>query len=127
MRDCNDAYRRHPALHDGDCVAAGFRWIVVDDVKHSVFAWLRHGADGAPPIAVVANFTPRPHRGYRVGLPLPGRWREILNTDSTLYGGSDIGNAGEVVARATPCHGYPFSATITVPPLGTVWLLHDGE
>ncbi len=127
VRDCNDGYRAHPALHDGDCMAAGFRWIVVDDVKHSVFAWLRQDAGGAAPVAVVANFTPKPHRGYRVGLPLPGRWREILNTDSALYGGSDVGNAGEVVARATPCHGFPYSAKITVPPLGTVWLVHDGE
>jgi 1,4-alpha-glucan branching enzyme len=80
-----------------------------------------------PPVAVVANFTPTPHRGYRIGLPRPGRWREILNTDSSLYGGSNVGNAGEIVARATPAHGFPFSAKITVPPLGTLWLLHDGE
>jgi len=127
VRDCNDGYRAHPALHDGDCNAAGFRWIVVDDARHSVFAWLRLDSGAAPPVAVVANFTPSPHRGYRIGLPRPGRWREILNTDSSFYGGSNVGNAGEIVARATPCHGFPFSAKITVPPLGTLWLLHEGE
>jgi len=127
VRDCNQAYRTHPALHDGDCDAAGFRWIVVDDARHSVFAWLRTDTGVAPPVVVVANFTPTPHRGYRIGLPRPGRWREILNTDSSLYGGSNVGNAGEIVARATPAHGFPFSAKITVPPLGTLWLLHEGE
>jgi 1,4-alpha-glucan branching enzyme len=80
----------------------------------------------APPVAVVANFTPAPHRGYRLGLPRPGRWREILNTDSSFYGGSNVGNGGEIVARPAPCHGFPFSAKITVPPLSTIWLLHEG-
>jgi 1,4-alpha-glucan branching enzyme len=127
VRDCNHGYRSHLALHDGDCLAAGFKWIVVDDARHAVFAWLRLDSGGAPPVAVVSNFTPSPHRGYRIGLPRPGRWREILNTDSSLYGGSNVGNAGEVVAYAMPRHGYPFSAKITVPPLSTVWLLHDGE
>jgi 1,4-alpha-glucan branching enzyme len=127
VRDCNAGYRAHPALHDGDCVAAGFRWIVVNDARQSVFAWLRMDSAGAPPVAVVANFTPKPHPGYRIGLPRPGRWREVLNTDSALYGGSNVGNAGEVVASATPCHGFPCSAKITVPPLGTIWLLHEGD
>ena len=127
VRDCNDGYRAHPALHDGDCVATGFRWIVVDDFQHSVFAWLRIDSGASPPVAVVSNFTPKPHQGYRIGLPRPGRWREILNTDSALYGGTNAGNAGEVFARATPRHGFPFSAKITVPPLSTLWLLHDGD
>jgi 1,4-alpha-glucan branching enzyme len=126
VRDCNRGYRAQPALHDGDCVATGFRWIVVDDTKSSVFAWLRQDRGAAPPVAVVANFTPKPHKGYRIGLPRPGRWREILNTDSAIYGGSNVGNGGEVVARATPCHGFPYSAKLTVPPLGTIWLLHEG-
>jgi 1,4-alpha-glucan branching enzyme len=127
VRDCNMNYRAHPALHDGDCVATGFRWIVVDDFRHSVFAWLRMDSGSAPPVAVVANFTPAPHRNYRIGLPRPGRWREILNTDSMLYGGSNVGNAGEIVARPVPRHGFPFSAKITVPPLATVWFLYVGD
>ena len=127
VRDCNAAYRKHAALHDGDCVAGGFHWIVVDDARHSVFAWLRMDRGAGAPVAVVANFTPAPHQGYRIGLPRSGRWREILNTDSAHYDGSNVGNAGEVIAVATPCHGFEFSAKITVPPLGTLWLLHDGE
>jgi 1,4-alpha-glucan branching enzyme len=126
VRDCNAAYRRYPALHDQDCIGAGFRWIVVDDANHSVFAWLRMSGDGAPPVAIVTNFTEVPHSGYMIGLPLAGRWREILNTDSALYGGSNQGNAGGIVAGTRPSHGFPCSAEIVVPPLATVWFIHDG-
>jgi 1,4-alpha-glucan branching enzyme len=90
-----------------------------------VFAWLRCGGDGAPPVAVVANFTPVPRDGYRIGLPQPGRWREILNSDAGHYGGSNRGNAGGVDAHRGECHGYPFHAYVTVPPLATVWFVHD--
>jgi len=126
VRDCNHAYRTHRALHERDCEGEGFRWIEVDDAASSVYAWLRFGGDGAPPVAVVANFTPVPREGYPLGLPLPGRWREILNTDATAYGGSGCGNGGGVYAHAEPHHGFPCSATITVPPLGTLWLVHEG-
>src|SRR5258706_604263 len=94
VRDCNNAYRSYPALHDQDCVAAGFRWIVVDDSGHSIFAWLRMAGNGAPPVAVVTNFADVAHTGYVIGLPLAGRWREILNTDSALYGGAEPGQPG---------------------------------
>ena len=77
-------------------------------------------------MAVVTNFTPVPREAYRIGLPLPGRWREILNTDAVAYGGSGRGNAGAVVAGASPSHGFPCSAAITVPPLGTLWFVHEG-
>jgi 1,4-alpha-glucan branching enzyme len=127
VRDCNAAYRRHRALHDSDCSAEGFRWIVVDDASHSIFAWLRTDGDGAPPVAVVTNFTEVPHAGYVIGLPLPGRWREILNTDSAHYGGSNLGNAGGVVALASPSHGFECSAAIVVPPLATLWFVHDSD
>ena len=127
VRDCNDAYRRYPALHDHDCVAAGFQWIVVDDANHSVFAWLRTAGGGAPPVAVVTNFTEVPHEGYVIGLPLAGRWREILNTDSAFYGGSNQGNGGSITARPTPSHGLACSARIVVPPLATLWFVHEGE
>ncbi|HEY5310535.1 MAG TPA: 1,4-alpha-glucan branching enzyme, partial [Casimicrobiaceae bacterium] len=127
VRDCNAAYRRYPALHDQDCIGTGFRWIVVDDANHAVFAWLRMSGDGAPPVAVVTNFTEVPHSGYMIGLPLAGRWREILNTDSALYGGSNQGNAGGIVAGAHPSHGFPCSAEIAVPPLATVWFVHEGD
>jgi 1,4-alpha-glucan branching enzyme len=126
LRDCNRAYCAQRALHERDCEADGFRWIEVDDRQHSVFAWLRCGGENAQPVVAVANFTPVPRDGYRLGLPLPGRWREILNTDAVAYGGSGRGNAGSVVAEASGSHGFPCSAVIAVPPLGTLWFVHDG-
>ena len=127
VRDCNGLHRHERALHELDCEPGGFRWIVVDDATHSVFAWARFGGNGARTIAVIANFTPVPRADYRIGLPYAGRWREILNTDATAYGGSNAGNAGVVAAGAAPCHGYPCSAAVTVPPLGTIWLVHEGD
>jgi 1,4-alpha-glucan branching enzyme len=124
--DLNRVYRAEGALHSRDNEPEGFRWIVVDDAAHSVFAWLRTGAEGMRPVVAIANFTPVPREGYRIGLPLAGRWREVLNTDAALYGGSNMGNAGTVHADATPSHGLPCSATVTVPPLGTIWLVHEG-
>jgi 1,4-alpha-glucan branching enzyme len=125
VRDCNLAYRDLPALHERDCEGEGFQWIVVDDRDNSVFAWLRHGADGSRTLAMVANFTPVPRERYLIGLPHGGRWREALNSDGGVYGGSNCGNAGVVVATARPQHGFDFSAGLTLPPLGTLWLVHD--
>jgi 1,4-alpha-glucan branching enzyme len=125
VRDCNREYRAQRALHERDCEGEGFRWIVVDDRERSVFAWLRSGGAGAPPVAVVANFTPVPRIRYRIGLPLPGRWREILNSDAAAYGGSNAGNAGGIDAQATGHNGYPCSAEVTLPPLGALWLIHE--
>ena len=127
VRDCNRHYRAQRALHERDCEPDGFRWIEVNDRESSVFAWLRFGGDGAPPVVAIANFTPVPRDAYRIGLPLPGRWREILNTDSAAYGGSDRGNAGGVDARRGESHGYPCCADVALPPLGTLWLVHDGR
>ncbi|MBK9117698.1 MAG: 1,4-alpha-glucan branching protein GlgB [Betaproteobacteria bacterium] len=127
VRDCNRLYRSQRALHERDCEPDGFRWIVVDDSDRSVFAWLRTGGDGAPPVVAVANFTPVPRDRYRLGLPRPGRWREILNTDSALYGGSDRGNAGGVDARSGASHGHPCHAVVALPPLSVVWFVHEGN
>ena len=81
------------------------------------------GAGGAPGvIACIANFSAVPHLGYRVGLPAAGRWREVINTDAIVYGGSGAGNLGGIEAEAEPWHGLPASASITVPPLGVLWL-----
>ncbi len=127
VRDCNRVYARERALHERDCEPDGFRWIEVADAENSVFAWLRFGGDGAAPVAAIANFTPVSREGYRVGLPRAGRWREILNTDAAAYGGSNRGNAGVVQAAAVAWHDQSASATITLPPLATLWLVHDGE
>jgi 1,4-alpha-glucan branching enzyme len=122
VRDLNRLYRRAPALHARDCEPEGFRWIVVDDELQSVFAFLRFGAEGDSPIAVVSNFTPEVRYNYQIGLPLAGRWREALNTDAQLYGGSNVGNLGFVEAEARPLHGLPASAPLTLPPLATIFL-----
>jgi 1,4-alpha-glucan branching enzyme len=122
LRELNHQYRTLPALHARDCEGEGFRWIVVDDNAQSVAAWLRTGAPGDPPVAVVCNFTPVPRYGYRIGLPHAGDWREVMNTDAIDYGGSGVGNLGRVTATADPSHGLPASASVTLPPLATIYL-----
>ncbi len=125
VRDLNRTYRAERSLHERDCEAEGFRWIEVSDRDNSVFAWLRTGGAGSAPVVSISNFTPVPRAGYRLGLPLAGRWRELLNTDSAAYGGSNAGNAGGIVAEAAGSHGLPFSASITLPPLATLWFVHE--
>ncbi len=118
VRDVNRLYRATPALHQRDCEGDGFEWLIADDSANSVFAWLRK-APGQPPVAVISNFTPVPRTGYGVPLPHAGRWREILNSDAALYGGSSMGNMGGVTAEPQ-AHGA--RATLTLPPLATIWL-----
>ena len=89
----------------------------------SVLAFLRQGVQSDPPVAVVCNFTPEPRVGYRLGLPYQGFWREALNSDAGSYGGSNTGNFGGVTAEAQPAHGFPASATLTLPPLATLFLV----
>ncbi|MDX2183851.1 MAG: 1,4-alpha-glucan branching protein GlgB [Gemmatimonadaceae bacterium] len=125
VRDANRAYVQYPALHQRDCEPEGFRWIVVDDAANSVFAWVRYGEPGTRCVVVIANFTPVPRTAYPVGLPFAGRWREILNSDAAVYGGSNVGNAGGVDASGPAAHGFDQSALITLPPLATVWLVHE--
>ena len=122
VRELNRIYRREPALYSRDCEADGFRWIIADDVDQSVFAWLRLGTPGAPPIVVISNMTSVPRLRYRVGLPTAGRWNEILNTDASIYGGSGMGNLGSVIAGHQSHNGYPASAEVTLPPLATLYL-----
>jgi 1,4-alpha-glucan branching enzyme len=123
LADLNAAYRRVPALHKRDCDPAGFRWVVIDDFGQSVFAYLRLGAEGDPPVLVVCNFTPMPRHAYRVGVPSGGTWREIVNTDAALYGGSNMGNCGAVKAEPIASHDMPASLLLTLPPLATLILL----
>jgi 1,4-alpha-glucan branching enzyme len=123
--DLNRLYRDNGALHARDCEGEGFSWIVVDDAHQSVVAWMRFGAPGDAPIAVICNFTPVPRRGYRIGLPAAGPWREIFNSDAVSYGGSGMGNGGGVTAHDAPSHGWPASAQIVVPPLATIFLRRD--
>jgi 1,4-alpha-glucan branching enzyme len=124
VRDLNALYRGNPALHVADCEPDGFRWIVADDGDQSVFAWVRFGREGDPPVVVACNFTPVPRYDYRIGVPGDGEWTELLNTDGTQYGGSGVGNLGRVTATAEPSHGFPASLALTLPPLATVFLRH---
>jgi 1,4-alpha-glucan branching enzyme len=119
--DLNAAYRAVPALHERDCDAEGFRWLVSDDAENNVIAWARHGL-GSSLAVVVSNFTPVVREGYRIGVPEAGFYREAVNTDAALYGGSNVGNLGGVRAEAAPSHGQPYSLTLTLPPLATLIL-----
>ncbi len=122
VRDLNHLYRGRAALHARDDEPAGFSWVEVDDRAHSVFAFLRHGHESAQQVLVVCNFTPVPRQGWRIGVPRGGVWRECLNTDSSHYGGSGVGNFGAVSAEALPSHGLDHSLSLSLPPLGVLWL-----
>jgi 1,4-alpha-glucan branching enzyme len=122
LRDLNRTYREQPALHLRDSDPAGFRWVVGGDYGNSVYAFLRIGSDEAPPLLAVANFTPVPRYGYRVGVPWRGRWRELVNTDAAIYGGSNMGNGGGLHTADTPSHGHDQSLELILPPLATILL-----
>ncbi|SDB36073.1 1,4-alpha-glucan branching protein GlgB [Bauldia litoralis] len=125
VRDLNRIYREIPALHVKDADPAGFEWVEATDAANSVYAYLRYGNDGDPPVLVVCNFTPVVREGYRLGVPRQGRWVERLNTDAAAYGGSNVGNGGEVMADPTPWQGRPASLSLTIPPLATVVFEHS--
>jgi 1,4-alpha-glucan branching enzyme len=126
MGDLNRAYRSIGALHRRDFEPGGFRWLVADDADNSVIAWARFGDAEGDVAIVVSNFTPVPRQGYRVGVPQPGFYREAINTDAAIYGGSNMGNAGGMHAEASESHGLPFSLTLTLPPLATLILRLEG-
>ena len=122
VRDLNRVYRAEPALHQVDFDPAGFQWMDCSDAEQSVVAFVRRARDPRDFVLVVCNFTPVPRRGYRVGVPAEGFYRELLNTDAAYYGGSNLGNAGGVRAEPRPWTGQPWSVTLTLPPLGVVML-----
>jgi 1,4-alpha-glucan branching enzyme len=120
VRDLNTLYRGEPALHQLDTSPAGFGWIDCNDAEQSVLVYLRRARSSSDVIIVACNFTPLPRRNYRIGVPAPGRWEEILNSDAPLYGGSGQGNLGGVVSVPVPWHGRVQSINVTLPPLGVV-------
>jgi 1,4-alpha-glucan branching enzyme len=122
VRDLNGVYRRERALHEVDFEPAGFEWVDSNDWQSSVVAFLRRARDPGDVVLVVSNFTPVVRSDYRVGVPRPGRWRELVNTDADAYGGSGQGNAGGVWAEPKAWHGRPHSLSLTLPPLSTVIL-----
>lgn len=121
VRDLNRLYARTPALHARDCEPEGFEWLVADDSANSVFAWVRR-APGGKPVVIIANLTPAFLTGYVLPMPLEGIWREIFNSDATIYGGSGKGNLGEVNARLEDGR---VVAKLTLPPLATLMLTPD--
>jgi len=122
IRDLNHLYRRLPALHELDCEAAGFEWLVMGDAERSIFAWLRKGRQTHERCLVVVNFTPETYRDYRVKVPFSGAWREVLNTDSAFYGGSNAGNGGTI---NTLEQGTIPEVSLVVPPLAAIFLVPE--
>jgi 1,4-alpha-glucan branching enzyme len=120
VRDLNELYRNQPALHELDCDPAGFEWVITEDAANNVFAWLRKGANPRSQCLVVVNFSPNVYRDYKVRVPFPGKWREVLNSDAGIYGGSNVGNAGEVQTT-----GLVPELTLTLPPLAAIFLVPE--
>ncbi|WP_415776031.1 1,4-alpha-glucan branching protein GlgB [Shewanella oncorhynchi] len=118
LKDLNHLYQKMPALSVQDYEGAGFSWLDCENSRDSIFTFVRYGLAGDAPLVFVINMTPQLHTGFRIGLPLAGDYREYLNSDSQIYGGSNQGNAGTVVAESLPWQGMAQSALITVPPLG---------
>jgi len=121
VSDMNKLYVQNPSLWELDHDHAGFQWIDGGNADQNILSFLRFDAAGNP-IAVVVNFAGHPYHNFRLGLPKPGTWKEIMNTDAEIYGGSGVGNFGGVQTQEHQSHGRPYSAEITVPPLGSVWL-----
>jgi 1,4-alpha-glucan branching enzyme len=120
VRDLNTLYRGQPALYEFDFGATGFEWVDCKDSQRSVVSFLRRGRNPYDRILFVYNFTPVVRENYRVGVPCDGFWKEILNSDAPLYGGSGKGNFGGLKAIPLPIHDRPFSLNATLPPLGAV-------
>ena len=126
MRDLNRVYRQEPALHRVDFSAEGFEWIDSDNSEMSIIAFLRKTA-GEPPIMVVTNFTPVPRQNFLMGVPLRGKWREILNSDAHDYGGSGWGNMGGVDSVPVGAHGRLDSINLNIAPLATMMFRWEGD
>jgi len=120
VRDLNTLYRAEPCLHELDCSPQGFEWIDCNDTDQSTLSFLRRGSKGDEAIVVVLNFTPVPRQNYRLGVPWGGHWRELLNSDAPLYGGSGQGNLGGLDSTPVAFHGRPHSLTMTLPPLAAL-------
>jgi 1,4-alpha-glucan branching enzyme len=122
MKDLNRVYRSEPALYEVDFSLEGFEWIDFRDWEESIISFVRHGKKPSDTLLVVCNFTPVVRYAYRVGVPAGGYWREILNSDAGVYGGSNVGNAGGVMAEPVASHGKDQSLLISIPPLGVLFL-----
>ena len=121
VRDLNRVYRDTPALYQRDFDHTGFRWIDFQDNARSIFSWLRFDASGGHVVCII-NMTPVVRHDLRIGVPDAGRYVECMNTDSELYGGSNVGNLGALQTDSAPSHGEPHSLTLTLPPLAALIL-----
>jgi len=126
VRELNRRYRAEPALWEVDFESDGFQWIDASDANSNVLSFARLSRSGRV-VACLANLSPVPRVGYRIGLPRPGRWRELLNTDAACFGGSDTGNGGSVTAEGQAWHGQGHSAEINLPPLAVIWLCPESQ
>jgi len=120
VHDLSTLYRGQRALHELDFDSDGFAWVDCSDYQRSVISFLRRGRNPAEPLLFVCNFTPVVRQNYRIGVPQQGFWKELLNSDAPLYGGSGQGNFGGCDTVPLPLHGHPFSLSMTLPPLGVV-------
>ena len=125
VKDLNKIYRENAPLFELDSDPQGFDWLVVDDAQNSVFAFERRSSKGER-IIVISNFTPVPRHDYRLGVNVAGQYHEILNTDSSFYEGSNLGNCGAVESEAIPSHGRDHSISVSIPPLATLYLKYQG-
>ena len=120
VRDLNTFYRGEPALYETDFDPAGWRWVDADDSDNSVLTYMRLRKDGSSPMVIACNFTPLARNGYRIGVPHPGHWREMLNSNAGIYGGTDEGNFFGCMTEAVPHHGFEQSLLVDLPPLAMV-------
>jgi 1,4-alpha-glucan branching enzyme len=125
VHDLNRFGRAEPAMHADDADDGGWRWIEADDAEESVFAVLRQAPGAGRPVLIVVNATPLPRSNHRVGVPVPGWWREALNSDADLYGGSGVGNFGRVATAPIEGHGWYQSLNLTLPPLGALFFVPE--
>jgi 1,4-alpha-glucan branching enzyme len=121
VKSLNHTYKNHRALWEADHKPGGFEWINCDDADASIISFVRTSEDGKQKILVVCNFTPVPRQEYRIGAPAEGKWQEIFNSDSQLFGGGNIGNQGERWTESIGWDGKPWSFNINIPPLGAVY------
>ncbi|HTY54361.1 MAG TPA: alpha amylase C-terminal domain-containing protein, partial [Candidatus Binataceae bacterium] len=127
VRGLNRVYRSHSALWEADHEQSGFEWIDANDADENVIAFLRKAPESGDQLICVCNFSPVVRAGYRIGVPKPGLYREVINTDSGLYGGSNVGNAGAVMADQIAWHAFPNSISLVLPPLATLWFVAPSE
>jgi 1,4-alpha-glucan branching enzyme len=125
VRDLNRVYRDTPALWEMDSDGTGFWWTEANAADDNVIAFARRTKDSERVAMFVGNFSPVPRENYRIGLPRSGRWKEAINTDAETYGGSGVGNMGGFEAEGIGWHGQEFSAEVTLPPLGALWLIPE--